>query len=204
MGRLRGNTQASVNQSGPKGKEEKGTGKKAEESALQYIWKAVARGQRSVLLQPDTVDRSYLAGGRCPSGLIRSVCPRSTHGSLSGRRPNAFYVSVLCPHNIGWHSPQSEKTKRRDPQPFTKRRDPYQGFPGGSEGKASACIAGDLGSIPGLGRSPGEGNGNSLQCSCLENPMDRGAWWATVHSVAKSQTRLEQVSTHVRQLLNGQ
>ena len=48
--------------------------------------------------------------------------------------------------------------------------------------------AGDLGSIPGSGRSPGEGNGNPLQYSCLENPMDGGAWWATVHGVAKSQT----------------
>ena len=52
-------------------------------------------------------------------------------------------------------------------------------FPGGSDGKASACNAGDLGSIPGLGRSPGEGNGNPLQYSCLENHMGRGAWWAT-------------------------
>ena len=64
------------------------------------------------------------------------------------------------------------------------------GFPGGSEVKASGCSAGDLGSIPGLGRSPGEGNGNPLQHSCLENPMDRGAWWSTVHGVAKSRTRL--------------
>ena len=64
------------------------------------------------------------------------------------------------------------------------------GFPGGSEVKASACNAGDLGSIPGLGRSPGEGNGNPLQSSCLENPMDKGAWWATVHGVAKSRTWL--------------
>ena len=64
------------------------------------------------------------------------------------------------------------------------------GFPGGSEVKASACNVGDLGSIPGLGRSPGEGNGNPLQYSCLENPMDGGAWWATVHGVPKSGTRL--------------
>ena len=64
------------------------------------------------------------------------------------------------------------------------------GFPGGSEVKASACNAGDLGSIPGLGRSPGEGNGNPLQYSCLENPIDGGAWWATVHRVAKSRTQL--------------
>ena len=56
--------------------------------------------------------------------------------------------------------------------------------------KASACNVGDLGSIPGLGRSPREGNGNPLQCSCLENPMDGGAWRATVHGVVKSWTRL--------------
>ena len=54
-------------------------------------------------------------------------------------------------------------------------RNRYWGFPGGSDGKASACNAGDPGSIPGSGRSPGEGNGNPLQHSCLENPMDRGA-----------------------------
>ena len=60
----------------------------------------------------------------------------------------------------------------------------------GSDDKASVCNAEDPGSIPGLGRSPGEGNGSPLQYSCLENPMDLGAWWATVHGVAKSQTRL--------------
>ena len=64
------------------------------------------------------------------------------------------------------------------------------GFPGGSEVKSSACNAGDLGSIPGSGRSPGEGNGNLLQYSCLENAMDGGAWWATCHGVTKSQTWL--------------
>ena len=63
-------------------------------------------------------------------------------------------------------------------------------FPHNSVGKESACNAGDLGSIPGLGRSPGEGNGNPLQYSCLENPMDREAWWATVHGFAKSRTQL--------------
>ena len=63
-------------------------------------------------------------------------------------------------------------------------------FPGGSYGKESACNAGDQDSIPESGRCPGEGNGNLLQYSCLENPMNRGAWQATVHGVAKSQTRL--------------
>ena len=63
-----------------------------------------------------------------------------------------------------------------------------QGFPGGSEGKAPACNAGDPGWIPGSGSSPGEGNGNPLQYSCLENPMDRAAWRATVHGMAKNGT----------------
>ena len=64
------------------------------------------------------------------------------------------------------------------------------GFPGGSGGKESACSAGDPGLVPGLGRSPGEGNGHPLQCSCLGNPTDRGAFRATVHGVAKSRTQI--------------
>ena len=63
-------------------------------------------------------------------------------------------------------------------------------FPGGSDGKATVCNAGDLGLIPGLGRSPGEGNGHPLWCSCLESPRDGGAWWASVYGVAQSWTRL--------------
>ena len=59
------------------------------------------------------------------------------------------------------------------------------GFPGSSDGKTSAYDVGDLGSIPGSGRSPGEGNGNPLQYSCLENPMDKGTWQATVHRVTR-------------------
>ena len=62
------------------------------------------------------------------------------------------------------------------------------GFTGGSDSKESACHMGDPGSIPGLGRSPEKGNGNPLQYSCLENSMDRGAWQATVHGVARSRT----------------
>ena len=63
-----------------------------------------------------------------------------------------------------------------------------QSFPGGSDGKESPCNAGDLDSVPGLGRSPGRGYGTSLQYSCWENSMDRGAWQVTVHGVAKSHT----------------
>ena len=73
---------------------------------------------------------------------------------------------------------------------FVSLRGFLRGFPGGSDGKASACNAGDPGSILGSRRSPGEGNDNPLQYSCLENPMDGGTWWATLHGVTKSQTRL--------------
>ena len=72
------------------------------------------------------------------------------------------------------------------------------GVPWWLSGKELACsaeVAGDTGSIPGLGSSPGVGHGNPLQYSCLENPMDKGAWWATVHRVAKSQMILKWVST---------
>ena len=65
------------------------------------------------------------------------------------------------------------------------------GFPGGSDGKASTCNEGDPSLIPESGRSPGEGNDDPLQYSCLENSMDGGAWWATVHGVAKSRKHLQ-------------
>ena len=68
---------------------------------------------------------------------------------------------------------------------------PPWGFPGGSDGRESTCNAGDLGLLPGWGRSPGEGKGNPLQQSCLEKSMDRGAWWAAVHGVTKSWTQLK-------------
>ena len=72
------------------------------------------------------------------------------------------------------------------------------GFPGGSDSKESACSAGDLGLIPGLGRSPGEGNGNPLQYCCLGNPMDKGAWWATDHGVSKNQIQLSNTAAYSR------
>ena len=73
------------------------------------------------------------------------------------------------------------------------------GFPGVSDDKESACGVGDQDSIPGLGRSPKEGNGNSLQYSCLENPMGGGAWQATVHGVAMSRTRLNNFTLYTFQ-----
>ena len=70
------------------------------------------------------------------------------------------------------------------------KRAQWWGFPGGSDGKESACNAGDLGLIPQMGKILGEGNSYPLQCSCLQNPMDGGAWRATVHEVANNQTQL--------------
>ena len=75
------------------------------------------------------------------------------------------------------------------------------GLPGGSDSKEPARSAGDLGLIPGLGRSSGERNGSPLQYSHLENSMDRGAWWATVHGIAKSRTPLKELSTHAHKSL---
>ena len=80
------------------------------------------------------------------------------------------------------------------------------GLPWWLSGLESACSAGDsgdTGSVPGLGRSPVGGNGNPLQHFCLENPMNRGAWWATVHRVAKSQTQLKRLSTHQQPFIWG-
>ena len=72
----------------------------------------------------------------------------------------------------------------------------YWGFPGNSVSKESACRAGDLGSIPGSGRSPGEGNGNPLQYSCLENPVDREAWWVLQSTGSQESDPTEQLNHH--------
>ena len=76
------------------------------------------------------------------------------------------------------------------------------GFPCGSDGKESTCNVGDLGSIPGFGRSPGEGHGNPPQYSSLENSKDREVWWATVHGVTKSQTWLKRLNTYPQEELS--
>ena len=80
----------------------------------------------------------------------------------------------------------------------TKQQYRVMGFPGGSDGKESACNVGNQSSIPGSGISPGEEYGKPLHYSCLENSMDRGTWWATVPEVAKSQTGL---STHTYSII---
>ena len=88
---------------------------------------------------------------------------------------------------------------------YLKEIKPFLGFPGGSEVKGPACNAGDLGSILEWGKSPGKGHDNPLQYSCLENPMDRGTWQATIHRASKSGTWLKQLthtSTGGQQILN--
>ena len=90
---------------------------------------------------------------------------------------------MLCSHIVKWVREYSGVS-------FIRALIPSSGFPGGTDGKESAYNARDSGSVLGLGRSPGEGHGYPLQYSCLENSMDRGAWRAAVHEVAKSQTPL--------------
>ena len=116
--------------------------------------------------------------------------------------PNLFHFAQgFHDSSVGKESEESNCLQCRIPQfdfwvgKIRWRRDRlptpvFLGFPGGSAGKESACNAGDLGLIPGLVRSPGEGNGNPLQYSCLENLMDRGAWQATVPGVTESRTQL--------------
>ena len=118
----------------------------------------------------------------------------------SGVRPRKGFHAVwncCISHTECWPLVSSGCLK-----PFCNEVKRGMGFPCGSDGKATAYNAGDLGSIPGSGSSPGDANGSPLQYSCLENPMDRGAWRATVHRVARSQTGLRGLGTRHAQKEN--
>ena len=110
----------------------------------------------------------------CPPSSLR-FRGRRPHAELQEEHPDCLIQS--WPH----------MTPAMDMGPYQGN---MRGFPGSSVGKESACSSGDPGSIPGLGRSPGEGNDNPLQYPCLENLMDRGTWWIAVHGVTKSQAQL--------------
>ena len=103
--------------------------------------------------------------------------------------PRACYTSEVSQKekNILYSNTYIWNLERPTDEPICRAA--IRDFSSGSEGKESACNAGELGSIPGLGRSPGEGNGTPFQCSCLENLMDRGVWQATVHRVTKSRAQ---------------
>ena len=136
----------------------------------------------------------------CVSPIISAIEHLSM--CLSLQMISSSWLHCVCRHaafpQTGGHSPCQVILSTSGPcwVVYTVTSLVLWGFPGGSDGKESACDAGDPGSIPGLGRSPGEGCGNQIQYSCLENPMDRGAWWVTVHGVTKTWTRLTWLSMH--------
>ena len=119
--------------------------------------------------------------------------PTPTSGSGAAVNPGGFWRETMVNPLPGWQSFERWPSRPQSVCSFTCYTPVIVSLsisPWCSVVKASACNVGDLDSIPGSGRSPGEGNGNPLQYSCLENPMVGGAWWATVHGVAKSQTQL--------------
>ena len=125
------------------------------------------------------LSRRHLSGGGAQGKELLPMLMTSCRETKSpGIKRNQWHNAVVG-------SPLGER-----PRWIWGRVSAKDGFPGALDSKESAWNTGDPGLMPGSGRSPGEGNGYPLQYSCLENPMDRGAWWATVHGVAKSQTRL--------------
>ena len=128
---------------------------------------------RRFLLGPvQSLDMGPTAAGHPPPKLLPAPTGEGIQNLLCWFLMDTFYLRERYPHSC---------------LPFFFSSH-FSEFPGGSDGKEPACNARDLGLIPGLGRSPGGGNGNPLQYSCLENSMDRRVWWTTVHGVAKSQT----------------
>ena len=137
------------------------------------------KGEARRLLLPDcqalSMGSQELGRGSCLHLLADILIHSQEHNRSWGSGRQAYFKE-----------PQMEHTFRKQPQNHGHLGlGPSLSFPSGSDGKESACNTGEPGSIPGLGRSPGEGNGNLLQYSCLENPMDRGAWWAPVHGVIR-------------------
>ena len=130
-----------------------------------------------------------------PGGSVVSIClpmQEMQVPSLGQKDPLEEEISwYYCRKNPRTEEPgglQSMGSQRVRHNSTKMNTGNLRGFPGGSDGKEPACNAGDPDLIPGLGRSPGEGNGYPLQYSCLKSPIDRGAWWTTMHGIAKSLT----------------
>ena len=115
--------------------------------------------------------------------VIYNVCLCSVFSWVNGVDLNQF-SALKSPKHFTWQLTQYEFVE------LIGQNTLFNVDSGGSDSKESACSAGDLGSIPRLGGFPGWGNGYPLQSSCLQNPMDRGVWWAPVHGVAESQTQV--------------
>ena len=123
---------------------------------------------------------------RCLSGKPWQCLPGGTGPpEMSGQGSKVEQRTLKIPPSTGFEGDPENTLSCHQVPPRNA-----SGFPGSSDSKESPCDAEDPSSIPGLGRSPGEGNGNPLQCSCLGSHMDRGVWWATVVGAAESQTRL--------------
>ena len=155
------------------------------------------RGEERKFITYLVFDATHQKGGSQKEGMTRVGETRQDH-MLSEKRCRALLRARAChPHPSAFPAHPLPAGPRNAKGPINL------GIPGPSQVAlvvknltANAGDIRDLGSIPRLGRSPGEGHGNPLQYSCLENPMDSGAWWATVHRVAQSRTRLKQLSTH--------
>ena len=143
---------------------------------------------------------SFLDLGANRSFILNSLLPWAWHPFLFSFQIFTLHLGLnpqrqprekdLGAGGVFWRWSQEAQGRYRENQIECWSPKMIRGCPGGSDGEESACNAGDPGPVPGSRRSPGEGNGHPLQYSHLENPMDRGVWWATVHGVPKSCTRL--------------
>ena len=138
-----------------------------------------------------------------PQGLLNSVTGVESGQDRAGGFLGISDIKGICHPSVVSLSGHCGKLVSSLLSSFVDSLNLTWGFPGGSYGKESACNAGDLGSIPGFGRCPREGNGCPLQYSCLENSVDSRAWQATVHGVAQSQTWLSTTGIHGNQIIQG-
>ena len=149
--------------------------------------------ERSQHLQDVEERRTIIASPPTPNSAFPQAFPFALSGKTFESKHYIQWASLVAQlvMSLQCRRPLLDSWVRKIPWRSVRVPTPvFLGFPGGSDGKESPCNAGDLGSIPGMGRSPGKWNGYPLQYSCLENSTDRGVWQAIVHGVAKSWTQL--------------